>query len=230
MRSFLPVFLSCFLLNGLFSSFERPLSLPDFSFSRHPVEILTLVNLGFRRLAADIEMIRLLIYYGSSEAMADELNPPKNVPLYPGMFFRAEEILSLDPYFNYVRLYAAGALAFSLGRPNEALKLMQEGLILEPNNEQYKAILAAIAFSKKGDSQRVVNALSPYLESPDTPSMLINVSAFIYFRLGEMDKAASLYQRLSDSKNPDYYPIAKKMLLKIKSISYQSFRKKRFKR
>ncbi len=230
MRSFLPIFLSFFLLNGFFSSFERPISLPDLSYSKHPVEILAFLNLGLRRLAADVEMIRLLIYYGSSEAMADELNPPKDAPLYPGIFFRAEEILNLDPSFNYARLYAAGALAFSLGRPVESLQLMKEGLVLEPENEQFKAYIAAIAFSAKGDPQKAVDALSPYLERKDTPSMLINISAFIYYRLKEMDKAASLYRRLLDLRNPEYHSIAKKMLRRIALDKTFSPRRKRFKR
>ena len=126
MRYFFPLFLSLFLLNGFFSSLEPTQALPDFSSSKHPVEILTLLNLGLRRLAADIEMVHLLSDYGSSEAMADDLNPPKGVPLYPGIFLRAKEILSLDPSFSYVRLYAAGALAFNLGRPDEALELMRK--------------------------------------------------------------------------------------------------------
>ncbi len=230
MRFWGPVFLFYFLFNGLFASFERPISLPDFSLSKHPVETLAFVNLGLNRFAADIDMIRLFIYYGASEAMADDLNPPKNAPLYPGIFPRAEEILSLDPYFNYARLYAAGALAFNLNRSDEALRLMQEGLNLEPENKQYKSYIAAIAFSKKGDPQKVVDTLSPYLKNPDTPSMLLNISAFIYFRLGEMDQATTLYQRLLDSRNPEYHLTARKMLQKIKRHSYKTVQFKKLKR
>ena len=218
MRYFFPLFLSLFLLNGFFPSFEPTQALPDFSSSKHPVEILTLLNLGLRRLAADIEMVRLLIYYGSSEAMADDLNPPKGVPLYPGIFPRAREILSLDPSFSYVRLYAAGALAFNLGRPDEALELMREGLILEPDNSKYKAYIAAIAFSQKGDERQAVEALGPYLHSPKTPSMIKNVAAFIYLRLKEWPQAAELYQELLNSKDAGYRKEAKKMLRKEKKI------------
>ncbi len=220
MRYFFPLFLSLFLLNGFFPSFEPTQALPDFSSSKHPVEILTLLNLGLRRLAADIEMVRLLIYYGSSEAMADDLNPPKGVPLYPGIFPRAREILSLDPSFSYVRLYAAGALAFNLGRPDEALELMREGLILEPDNSKYKAYIAAIAFSQKGDERQAVEALGPYLHSPKTPSMIKNVAAFIYLRLKEWPQAAELYQELLNSKDAGYRKEAKKMLRKIKKYHH----------
>ena len=216
MRYFLTLFLSLFLINGFFSSLGPTESLPDFSSSKHPVEILTLLNLGLRRLAADIAMVRLLIYYGSSEAMADDLNPPKGVTLYPGILPRAQEILSLDPSFSYVRFYAAGALAFNLGRPDEAIELLREGLILDPDNSKYKAYIAAIAFSQKGDARQAVEALSPYLNSPKTPSMIKNVAAFIYLRLKKWPQAAELYQELLKSKDAGYRKEAKKMLEKIK--------------
>ncbi len=216
MRYFLTLFLSLFLINGFFSSLGPTESLPDFSSSKHPVEILTLLNLGLRRLAADIAMVRLLIYYGSSEAMADDLNPPKGVTLYPGILPRAKEILSLDPSFSYVRFYAAGALAFNLGRPDEAIELLREGLILDPDNSKYKAYIAAIAFSQKGDARQAVEALSPYLNSPKTPSMIKNIAAFIYLRLKKWPQAAELYQELLRSKDAGYRKEAKKMLEKIK--------------
>ncbi len=216
MRYFLTLFLSLFLINGFFSSLGPTESLPDFSSSKHPVEILTLLNLGLRRLAADIAMVRLLIYYGSSEAMADDLNPPKGVTLYPGILPRAKEILSLDPSFSYVRFYAAGALAFNLGRPDEAIELLREGLILDPDNSKYKAYIAAIAFSQKGDARQAVEALSPYLNSPKTPSMIKNIAAFIYLRLKKWPQAAELYQELLKSKDAGYRKEAKKMLEKIK--------------
>ena len=216
MRYFLTLFLSLFLINGFFSSLGPTESLPDFSSSKHPVEILALLNLGLRRLAADIAMVRLLIYYGSSEAMADDLNPPKGVTLYPGILPRAKEILSLDPSFSYVRFYAAGALAFNLGRPDEAIELLREGLILDPDNSKYKAYIAAIAFSQKGDARQAVEALSPYLNSPKTPSMIKNIAAFIYLRLKKWPQAAELYQELLRSKDAGYRKEAKKMLEKIK--------------
>ena len=216
MRYFLTLFLSLFLINGFFSSLGPTESLPDFSSSKHPVEILTLLNLGLRRLAADIAMVRLLIYYGSSEAMDDDLNPPKGVTLYPGILPRAKEILSLDPSFSYVRFYAAGALAFNLGRPDEAIELLREGLILDPDNSKYKAYIAAIAFSQKGDERQAVEALSPYLNSPKTPSMIKNIAAFIYLRLKKWPQAAELYQELLRSKDAGYRKEAKKMLEKIK--------------
>ena len=220
MRYFLTLFLSLFLINGFFSSLSTTESLPDFSSSKHPVEILTLLNLGLRRLAADIAMVRLLIYYGSSEAMADDLNPPQGVTLYPGILPRAQEILSLDPSFSYVRFYAAGALAFNLGRPDEAIELLREGLILDPDNSKYKAYIAAIAFSQKGDERQAVEALSPYLNSPKTPSMIKNVAAFIYLRLKKWPQAAELYQELLRSKDAGYRKEAKKMLEKIKKYHY----------
>jgi tetratricopeptide (TPR) repeat protein len=198
-------------------------SAPDFSAilssSNHPAEIILFLNLGMRRAAADLEMIRLLIYYGRHEAMNDEIDVQKNnenhLELYPELKSRAERILALDPSFVYVRLYASGALAFNLARPDEALNLLKEGLRFDPQNETYKAYIAAIAFSSHGDPEKVVETLTPYLKNKDCPSMLKNIMAFLYLKLGQPAQAAELYKDLLFSRDAGYQKTAREMLQAI---------------
>ncbi len=230
MRSFLVALSFIVGINFFLGTFTP---IPNFSSilssSEHPAEVILFLNLGMRRVAADIEMIRLLIYYGQHEAMNDEIDVNKGskspLELYPEIGPRAERILALAPSFSYVRLYTAGALAFNLARPDEAIHLLKEGIQFDPQNGMYKAYIAAIAFSTHGDPEKVAEALSPYLKDRDCPSMLKNIVASIYLKIGKPALAAELYRELLSSKDANYQEVARKMLQKIATTPASKLRK-----
>ena len=103
------------------------------------VETAGLLSLGLRRLAADLQLIRLLVYYGTPEPDEPGHEEPGHDHAahrwgggrYPEMAERARRIVALDPSFSYALLYAAGAIAFNLDRPDEALELVTLGLQLD---------------------------------------------------------------------------------------------------
>lgn len=230
MRSFLFVILFLIILNSLFLKTSKNFDISNIvAESEHPAEVILFLNLGMRRLVADLAMIRLLIYYGKHEELNDEIDtqkqPGEENRLYPEMEPRAKRILAIDPSFHYPVLYASGALAFNLGRPDEALDLIKKGLLVDPQNTQYHAYAAAIAFSAHGDPEKVVETLSPYLKDKNCPSMLKNIVAFIDLRLGKKAEAVSLYNDLLSSKDKGYQELARKMLRKLRNISAENARR-----
>ena len=188
------------------------------------VQTASLYALGMRRAAADLGLIRLIIYYGTHEESGgldhghgphdghDHHSDPskRHLELAP----RAMAVLDADPAFTYAALYAAGALAFNLQRPDEALRVLDHALSRDPRNFQLRAYVGAIGFHKKGDRKAVIAALEPVLAYPDCPAMIKHLVAVLYKREGLADRARALYTELL--AHPDYAAVAKQELDKLK--------------
>lgn len=206
--------LSAALNAGFFAAWQPPrAALPLRLSPETAVESAGLLSLGMRRLAADAGMIRLLIYYGTLEQGADEEAAAQGGGKYPEIDARARRILGLDPTFDYAALWAAGALAFNLQRPDEALSLLEDALKAQPDDWKYRAYIAAIGFQKKGDPDRVLALLQPTLSDPDCPTMIKSMVAFLYEKRGRAADAAALYRDIvRTSRDPGYRANARKRL------------------
>lgn len=191
------------------------------------IETAGLLSLGMRRMAADLQLIRLLVYYGSPEEAVmkatEEIEKRGGegeklyaTGRYPEMLPRARRILELDPKFSYAVLYGAGALAFNVGRPDEALDLLAEALQRDPDNAEYRAYVGAVAFAKKGDTSRVLALLEPTLARPDCPTMIKSMVAFMYRRLGRRADAIRVYDDiLATSRDAGYRATARYALREL---------------
>ena len=218
MRELAAGLLVCAALNAALVS--RPVPLPKVPGER-AVEAAGFLSLGMRRLAADIGLVRLLVYYGTPEK--EERGHERHEHgggfgggHYPEIGPRAREILSIDPGFAYPVLYGAGALAFNLDRPDEALALLAFGLQTMPHNQQLRAYTAAVAFHKKGDAARVIEMLEPTLSEPDCPTMIKSMLAFLYRRGGQPGKAVAVYRDiLATSRDAGYRATAEKNLREL---------------
>jgi hypothetical protein len=183
-----------------------------------------LFALGMRRQAADLELIRLIVYYGTPETGSkDDYEPEEFDPAhperhfgggqYPSMLRRAKAIVDTDPAFVYPVLFASGALAFNLNRPDEALDLLAYALARNPGNVEFQSYVGAIGFHQKGDAKSVIALLEPALSSPDCPSMIKSMMAFLYKRTNQRAKAVALYRDIAgNSRDAGYRAIARKML------------------
>lgn len=177
------------------------------------VQTTGLMSLGMRRLAADLELIRLLVYYGTPEPGQSESAFENGGGHFPEVGPRARRILDLDPSFSYAAFYAAGALAFNLERPDEALDLLETAGKNDPANAQYALYVAAVGLARKGDARRAVEALEPMLASPDCPTMLKSMAALMHRRLGHKKRAAEIYlDILGTSRDSGYRDIARRGL------------------
>ncbi|MBI4375889.1 MAG: hypothetical protein HY549_05500 [Elusimicrobia bacterium] len=171
------------------------------------VENAALFSLGMRRLAADLGLIRLLIYYGTPEdhhghhTVAEHFGSGH----YPELGPRAMRILDLDPSFSYAPIYSAGALAFNLDRPEEALAVLRHALSRDPGNPEYHRYAGAIGFHKKGDPRKVLELLEPALENEATPTMIKHLAAFLFERSGQRERAVSIYREIAQASRDEGY-------------------------
>jgi tetratricopeptide (TPR) repeat protein len=198
--------------------------------SESALETSALVSLGMRRLAADLGLVRMLIYYGSAEdgpegheahhhhSRFDPDHPELSWGggLYPELGPRALRILDADPSFSYAALFAAGALAFNLNRPQDALRVLDYALNRNPRNHEFQAYVAAIGFHRQGDAQGVISRLEPVLGAPDCPVMIKHMVAYLYAKSGQDGKARALYREIRDtSKDPGYRRMAETALERL---------------
>ena len=196
------------------------------------LETAALVSLGMRRLAADLGLVRLLVYYGSAEAGCSEhgdhhghahFDPAHPERSWGGGRYselgpRALRILDADPSFGYAALFAAGALAFNLNRPDDALRVLDHALGRDPRNREFQAYVAAVGFHRRGDVAGVIARLEPFLGAPDCPVMIKHMVAFLYEKAGRRSRAVELNREiLETSKDPGYRRMAAAALERLGS-------------
>lgn len=180
--------------------------------AEHAMQTAGFLTLGMHRLAADIEFIDLLTYYGDWENNVQERINENGGGHYPEIKDRTLRVLDLDPYFTYAALYGSGSLAFNLDRPQEALEVLQKATAFQPKEWKYHAYVIAIGLRSKNDVQGFLNQLTPILEEPDCPTQLKNMLAFINMRLGHRDEAIRIYKEILASHDPNYAHLARQML------------------
>lgn len=215
LAAFLGTFLLCAGLNSMSGRLSpAPPSLRS-GFALSPdtaVESVGLYSLGMRRAAADLGLIRTLIYYGTGE------NPdgtPDSGHGHPGhhhaqgkhkeLLARARGIIDADPSFTYAVLYVAGALAFNLDRPDEAIDLLKYALSRDPRNVPLRSFAAAVGFHKKGNRGSVIELLEPLLGNPDCPTMTKHLLAYLYRKDGRLSDSRALYQDILDNSRDSGY-------------------------
>ena len=153
---------------------------------------------GFRAPAADLAWIQLLQYAaGGVPELPDRPGHP-----YEHLAAMSLRVTRLDPSFHRAALYGSGILAWFHGidRPDEAVELLNEGMRRSPEQPLYALYLAAIAYKKQGDTDRMVALLESSFDLPETPSTMKAILANLRQSRGEYRQALELWARILDSE------------------------------
>lgn len=186
----------------------------------------TLWSLGMRRLASELGFVRLLVYYGThpddyvphEEGTAHAHGKDEGYGRYEELLPRLRRILALDPYWTHPVLWGAGALAFTVDRPDEALLILDEGLKTRPKDPTMLATVAAVGFQKKGDLEQALERLMPVVDSGQAPTMLKNMAAYMNERSGRRDVAVRLYKNILESRDASYHDNALRGLTRLGAL------------
>lgn len=194
--------------------------------------------LGARRIFADLWFVRLMQYYGTRElpsgteglgeghdAHRHSMDAQGQVHCehgkdfgkgdYPLFLPLARHVLEVDHSFTAAGLYGAASLAFNMGRPDEALQLIDYGSS-RSRDWKYLIVKAAIGYSNASDPAAVAKAIEPLLTEPDCPVMLKQLSAFLNKKIGNYAAAAVIYSDiLATSRDPFYVENARRELEKL---------------
>ena len=153
---------------------------------------------GFRAPAADLAWIQLLQYAaGSLPEYADRPGHP-----YEHLATLSLRVTRLDPSFHRAVLFASGILAWFRGveRPDEAAELLNEGMRRYPDQPMYALYLAALAYQRQGDTDRMIALLESTFDRPETPSTMKSILANLRQSRGEYREAIALWERILDSE------------------------------
>ncbi|MDD5303539.1 MAG: tetratricopeptide repeat protein [Elusimicrobia bacterium] len=152
---------------------------------------------GFRAPAADLAWIQLLQYTaGDVPEFPDRPGHP-----YEHLSELSLRVTRLDPSFHRAVLFAAGILAWFHGidRPDEAADLLNEGMRRSPEQPLYALYLAALAYQKQGDTDRMIALLESSFDLPDTPSTMKAILANLRQSRGEYREALALWERIREN-------------------------------
>jgi len=178
---------------------------------------------GFRAPAADLAWIQLLQYAaGGVPELPDRPGHP-----YEHLAELSLRVTRLDPSFHRAALFGAGILAWFRGieRPDEAAELLHEGMRRSPEEPLYALYLAAIAFKKQGDTDRMAALLESSFDLPQTPSTMKAILANLRQSRGEYRQALALWQRiLENDRDRSEHARAKIKIAELKRLLAQQKR------
>ncbi|MBI3288052.1 MAG: hypothetical protein HYZ74_00875 [Elusimicrobia bacterium] len=177
----------------------RVARLSEFEAGPFIMQDAVLAAAGFRAAAADLAWIQLLQYGAGNSPLGFEDEPGKP---YTRMKAMALRVGRLDPSFHRAFLYGAGFLGWfrNVDRPQEAAELLEEGMRYSPEQQQFPLYLAALAYKKSGDNERMIALLESAFDRPETPTVMKAILANIRQSRGELREALNLWERIRDNE------------------------------
>lgn len=177
----------------------------------------SLAAAGFRAPAADLAWIDLLRYTaGSLPEYPDRPDRP-----YEHLGELSLRVTRLDPSFHRSVLFAAGILAWFHGieRPDEAAELLHEGMRRTPEQPLYGLYLAALAYKKQGDTNRMIALLESSFDLPETPATMKAILANLRQSRGEYREALTLWRRiLANDRDRSEHARAKAKIVELRAL------------
>jgi tetratricopeptide (TPR) repeat protein len=143
--------------------------------------------------------------------------------LYP----LSKRIVGLDPFFTYAYLYGAGALAWNENRPDEAIKLLEDGIKsmeLYRNNItsdfhspywQFHLYMGAIIYSKEGRFEDMISDLERAVTQQNCPNLVRAVLASIYEQRKQYAGALGLWTKIYETGDPMYQDKSSRKIIEL---------------
>ena len=145
------------------------------------------VSFGFRSLAADMDYIQFLQYYGDIENSGTR---------YRDLYKYIDNITDTDPNFTFAYTYGAAILAFNLNRYEEAIDLIKKGLKYNPEFWKLRFYLGAIIYKQKGDTLKYTGLLEEAIKFEDHPAIIERMLGSIYEISKTPDQAAMYWVKM----------------------------------
>ncbi|WP_043429521.1 hypothetical protein [Cystobacter fuscus] len=157
-------------------------------------DVLRAVGRGYIQLIADYLWIQLVQTAGRART-AEEYRD-----LYP----YADLITDLDPHFDMVYRFAAGALPTNLGRETwvnteESSRLLRKGLELFPDDLKMNMLLAYNLSTFDKNYREAAQVAERASRLPGAPAYLSQLATRLYAQAGSVDAGLALAQSLVDS-------------------------------
>jgi tetratricopeptide (TPR) repeat protein len=177
---------------------------------------------GFRKLTADLAWIQTLVYYGTSEDPNNEEAGEQGGGQYPLFLAYCQRVEQIDPNFTYVFYYGGGVLGWNLSRLDEAEELLREGIKLHPKEWRFQQYLAALAYQKNHNINKLTEFLESFVEQPDCPNLLRSILANIYKKQKRYLEAIRIWTLVYQTGDPLYLSRAKEEIQEMYPLARES--------
>ncbi|OQX54446.1 MAG: hypothetical protein B5M53_05855 [Candidatus Cloacimonas sp. 4484_209] len=154
---------------------------------------------GFETFFADLVWLRCIQYYGRN-LIKFEITKKRN---YRYLYHILDVLTTLDPYFIVAFDFGAIILAESAQEINHSLKLLDKGIILNPDEWRLPFIKGFIYYIYLRQYQNAARFFILSAKKPHSPDMPRRFAAFIYFKkANRLDVSFSLwYEIYKNTKN-----------------------------
>ena len=216
-----------FLLRKYFSYpypiFTEVVNLSAGKSTRYGLLDLSGLMLGMRHMTANIAWIQLLQYYGTPEVEHEHKEngcsfcEDYGAGKYYDFLALSQRVIRLDPFFHYAYLYSAGALAWNLNRPEEAILLLQEGIRSNPKYWRFRLYLGAVIYQQLKKFEQMLTLLKEAVRYPDCPSLIKVIVANIYEKQGRYIESLRIWFQVLESKDESYRLRAEKKIAELQN-------------
>lgn len=158
-------------------------------------EALRLVSLGYEELTADLLWLRIVTYYGEWKQGDHGMN-----------FFRelAYRVVELDPHFVDAYRFAALVLADDLGAMDEAIALLEKGMVEMPDSWWLPFEAGFLEYTVGMNDEAASRWFEVSARKPDAPDVAKRFAAFVASRAGDLKVSYELWRFVAETThNPD---------------------------
>jgi len=162
---------------------------------------------GQKVLVGHIFWIHVAQYYGDTDNARDR---------YASMYDFCSLASDLNPRLTGIYTFGAAVLAFHVNRPEEAFRLLAKGIQANPQELGLKNLYAAILFRHSANYERAVPFLEAQIRMGEAPTMLVNILANTYAKVGRTQDAIRVWRTiLTTAKTDEQRIIAAKELQEL---------------
>lgn len=149
---------------------------------------------GYKVLVGHVFWIKVIQYYGDAENGADG---------YSKLYDYCRLASDLNPQFVSVYTFGAAALAYQLGREDEAFQLLRKGIQANPQDANLKLMYAALTYHGHSDYKKEIPFLEMQIAQGNAPTMLVNILANTYMKAGRNEDAIRLWRHILATTDSD---------------------------
>ena len=149
---------------------------------------------GYKVLVGHAFWLKLIQYYGDAE---------NSLTRYAKVYDYCSISSDMNPQFVSTYTLGAAILAFHVKRIDEAERLLQKGILSNPQENSLKLMLAAIFYQNSDQFERAIPFLEAQVRRGDAPTMLSNILANSYEKVGRLQDAINLWQHILKDSDSD---------------------------
>jgi len=153
-------------------------------------EVLRVLSFGYEDLVADWLWLRTITYYGGWRRGDHGVG-----------FFQtlAETVLELDPHFTEGYRFAAVVLADDLGRVDDAIALLEQGMRAMPANWWLPFEAGFLEYTVRFDDEAAYRWFQRAAEVPGAPDTPRRFAAFVASRAGALEVSYELWRVVAET-------------------------------